>query len=96
MHYFREINYMTNIIENYPSPGWNTLAMVYTSEVSATGSVGMKFFDIVFNYTPGTTVCPNLYWTSTEITGTILDDDEGNEFLTDPDQWLCLVRTTSS
>ena len=78
---FPSINYITNIIGNYPSPGWNTLAILYTSDVSSSGSVGMKFFDIVFNYTPGTTVCPNLYWTSTEITGTNLADDLGNEFL---------------
>ena len=78
---FPYINYMTNILEDYPSPGWNTLAMVYTSDVSAAASVGMKFFDIVFNYNPGSTVCPNLFWTSTEITGSSLYDDGGNEFI---------------
>jgi PKD repeat protein len=78
---FPSANYVTNIIENYPSPGWNTIAIIYAAAVSGTGSAGMKFFDIVFSYTPGTTVCPNLFWTSTAISETNMADDEGNDFL---------------
>jgi PKD repeat protein len=77
---FPSSNYVTNIIENHPTAGWNTIAVIYAAGVSGTGSVGMKFFDIVFTYTPGITACPNLYWTSTGISGTNLADDEGNEF----------------
>jgi PKD repeat protein len=87
---FPTANYLTNIIENNPAPGWNTIAVIYSAAVSGTGSVGMKFFDIVFTYTPGITVCPNLFWTSTpgDAKGisstdfvTNMADDEGNEFV---------------
>jgi len=83
---FPSANYVTNIIENNPSPGWNTIAVIYSGAVSGTGSVGMKFFDIVFTYTQGTSVCPNLFWTSTpgkntKQFSTNMADDEGNEFL---------------
>jgi PKD repeat protein len=78
---FPQGNYVTNIIENHPISGWNTIAVSYASAYSGTGSVGMKFFDIVFTYTPGATVCPNLFWTSISIFETSLADDDGNEFI---------------
>jgi PKD repeat protein len=87
---FPSSSYLTNIIKDNPFPGWNTIAVVYASAVSGTGSTGMKFFDIVFTYTPGTTVCPNLFWTSSPTSEkgnsslkylSYMADDYGNMFL---------------
>ena len=78
-------NYLTNIIADNPTPGWNTIAIIYASAVSGMGSAGMKFFDIQFTYV-GPPEGSEIYWTSTnEIIKspkfvTNMADDEGNEF----------------
>lgn len=83
---FPAANYITNIIANNPAPGWNTIAIIYSSAVSGLGTAGMKFFDIQFTYTG--TDYTDVIWTSTfdmdDLSAkfvTNMADDEGNEFL---------------
>jgi len=48
-------NYLTNILFDYPSVGWNTIAIIYAAAVSGTISPGTKLFDIGFYYYGGST-----------------------------------------
>jgi len=84
---FPSANYLTNIIANNPAPGWNTIAVIYSSAVSSPGVIGMKFFDIQFTYV-GAPAATNVIWTSTFAKSdfstkfvTNMADDWGNEFL---------------
>jgi uncharacterized protein (TIGR02145 family) len=69
-------NYLTNVTLDYPVPGWNTIAIIL-SPGGGTAIVGMKFFDMQFNYIGGTSA---LEWTGFGNFSTNMADDEGNEF----------------
>jgi hypothetical protein len=84
---FPSSNYLTNIIPDNPTPGWNTIAVIYSAAVSGTGNPGSKFFDIQFTYV-GLPAQTDIIWTSTAAKGdfatkfaTNMADDEGNEFV---------------
>jgi hypothetical protein len=70
-------NYVTNVVQDVPAPGYNSIALIYAAAVSGTGSVGMKFLDLQFNYTAGASA---LDWGGLGGFFTNMADDEGNDF----------------
>jgi uncharacterized membrane protein len=75
---FPQANYLTNIVQDNPSPGINTIAIIYASAVSSPGTVGMTILDMTFTYASGNS---DIEWTGLSGFVTNMADDEGNEFL---------------
>jgi len=74
---FPAANYLTNIVQDNPSPGINTIAIIYASAVSSPGTVGMTILDMTFTYASGNS---DIEWTGLSGFVTNMADDWGNEF----------------
>jgi len=68
-------NYLTNIVLNFPEPGWNTIAIIYSSPVPfPEGFNGMNFFDLQITYI-GLPAASDII-----LNGATMNDDIGNPY----------------